>query len=70
MQPNNVVIFHHIHQGEAVRITEQLSSYSTWLSALVTANLTAGIMMGINLEENGELHFVQLHLLYMYVFIP
>ena len=43
MQPHNNLMFHHIRQGEASRISAHFASFTGWAAVLTAAGLSAGI---------------------------
>ena len=62
LQPNNILLFDHIRQGEAVRIIGQFSALTAWGAALVAGGLSAGILIETTSAERGKMQFQQLRL--------
>ena len=56
IQPDNVLLFHHIRQGEAARVRGKLASHTAWSAALVAGGLSAGLMIETTAAERGKMH--------------
>ena len=60
--PQNILLFHHVRQGEGSRVTAQFATHTGWAAALTAAGISAGICVITTCAERGKMNYVHIQL--------